>query len=572
MIRMHSLRPFLWALSVLPALLAWQPTVQCQPATAEAPAKQAAPADKAPLSTVAEEFASPRNTIETFLINANRLAKDPKDDNAKRLMFKTLDAPETVGDERVNIAVKLLGVMNALGRIEVETMAPGVEKVTKQKVSRFEFFPDNSYPAAARLIREAVSEIGSAPPGKIILERMDSGEWKFSSETVNGIGETWSWIKQRGVRHGIDVHEYSTVERLRRALIPEAFKGRFVLGLELWQWVGLFAILFLALLIDYASRVVLRPPVRRLLLRSTGETDPLHVRLTVRPIGLLLGGLAFWAMLRILGLVGLPLVVLIVTAKLVVAFASAWTAWAVTDLVAAASARKAGEFEHGFDIQNMVIPLLRRTVKIMIIAFAMIYTASALEINLLPLLGSLGIAGLAVSFAAQDMVRNLFGGLTGFLDRPFNVGDRITYRNIDGIVENVGFRSTKLRTPSGHLVTIPNGGLTSDPVENAAERPSIRRTMNMTITRDTPHEKIVQAVKIIEGILEEDGIRQPIHPEINGGESPPRVYFNDFNANSLNIYVTYWFAPPAKWDYLAHCQKLNLRIVQEFEKAGIEWA
>lgn len=471
---MHSLRPCLWTISVLATLLAWQPAVQCQPVTAEAPAKEAAPADQAPRSTVAKEFASPRNTIETFLINSNRLAEDPKDGTAKRLVLKTLEAPETAGDERLNIAVKLLGVMNALGRIDVETMAPGVKEVTKQNVSRFEFFPDNSYPAAARLIREAISEIGSAPPGKIILERMDSGEWKFSSETVDGIGQTWSWIGQRGVRHGIDVGEYSTDERLRRALIPEVLKGRFVLGLELWQWVGLFAIVFLALLIDYASRVVLRPPVRWLLRRSTGETDPLHERLTLRPIGLLLGGL--------------------------------------------------------------------------------------------------GIAGLAVSFAAQDMIRNLFGGMTVFLDRPFKIGDRIIYRDIDGIVENVGFRSTKVRTLADHLVTVPNGGLTADTVENISMRTTIRRIMNLKLAYDTPPEKVREGLEIVRSVLAEDPIRESINPVVNGDVLEPRAYCNDITPDGVAIFVIYWFSPPAYWDYLEHAERLNLRLLEELGKAGIELA
>ncbi len=107
------------------------------------------------------------------------------------------------------------------------------------------------------------------------------------------------------------------------------------------------------------------------------------------------------------------------------------------------------------------------------------------------------------------------------MDKPFKTGDRILYKGYDGIIEQIGFRSTKLRTLTDHLVTIPNGGLTNEPVENVAQRPSIRRIMNVTITYDTPRETIGQAVKIIEGILEEDGIREPIHPIINGDDFPP---------------------------------------------------
>ena len=66
--------------------------------------------------------------------------------------------------------------------------------------------------------------------------------------------------------------------------------------------------------------------------------------------------------------------------------------------------------------------------------------------------------------------------------------------------------------------------------------------------------------------------KEPIHATIDGDEFPPRVYFNDYNAESLNLFVIYWYVPPAYWDYLDHAQRLNLRIFEEFEKAGIEFA
>ncbi len=334
--------------------------------------------------------------------------------------------------------------------------------------------------------------------------------------------------------------------------------------------IGLALILFIAVLADYLSRFLFTPIVRWAVNRHVEETDKETVRATVRPIALLAGVLVFKVLLALLLLVGHALVVVSGAVTVVVTVAAAWVGFAVTDLVAGILMRRAQAAELAFD--NMLVRLLRRTAKLFILAFAFVYAAAALNLNLIPLLGSLGLAGLAISFAAQDLIRNLFGGVTIFTDKPFKTGDRILYKGYDGIIEQIGFRSTKLRTLTDHLVTIPNGGLTNEPVENAAQRRSIRRIMNVTITYDTPREKIGQAVKIIEDILEEHGIREPIHPIINGDEFPPRVYFNNFNADSLNIFVIYWFAPPAYWDYLAHGQQLNLRLAEEFEKAGIEFA
>ena len=224
-------------------------------------------------------------------------------------------------------------------------------------------------------------------------------------------------------------------------------------------------------------------------------------------------------------------------------------------------------------IDRSLGPLLRKTLRAVLWIIGILFIAnSVFDQNIGALLAGLGIAGLAVSLAAQDSLKNLFGSVTIVLDRPFQVGERIAFSGYDGVIEEIGLRSTKLRTLTGHLVTIPNSKIVNDPVENIGQRPSIRRTMNVGVTYDTPREKITQAVQILRDILEEDELRGPIHAVINGNESPPRVYFNDYNAESLNIFVIYWYAPPAYWDYMEHAQRLNLRIFEEFEKAGIEFA
>ena len=81
-----------------------------------------------------------------------------------------------------------------------------------------------------------------------------------------------------------------------------------------------------------------------------------------------------------------------------------------------------------------------------------------------------------------------------------------------------------------------------------------------------------EAISIIQGILEDEDLAEPIHQTIDGDEFPPRVYFTEFNAYSLDILVIYWFAPPAYWDYLEHGQKVNLRIMQRLNEAGISFA
>ena len=94
------------------------------------------------------------------------------------------------------------------------------------------------------------------------------------------------------------------------------------------------------------------------------------------------------------------------------------------------------------------------------------------------LLASLGIGGLAVALAARDTIANFFGTLTILYDKPFQIGERIIIDNYDGVVEKVGFRSTRIRLLTGHLVTIPNEKVVNSGLENIAKRPHIRWLTN----------------------------------------------------------------------------------------------
>jgi len=248
--------------------------------------------------------------------------------------------------------------------------------------------------------------------------------------------------------------------------------------------------------------------------------------------------------------------------------------WYMLNLVGALDVvirRMIGHGESTLDEQLM--PLIRKSLRVVVVVFAAMFVLqSVFDQNIGAWLAGLGIAGLAVSLAAQDSLKNIFGSVTILLDRPFQIGERIVFAGYDGMIEEIGFRSTKVRTLTGHQVNIPNSKIVSESVENIGRRPTIRRLMNVTITYDTPRPKVEEAVEILRRLLEEAGIREPIHPTIGESELPPRVYFSDFNADSLNILVLYWYAPPAYWDFMEHAERLNLRIFEEFEKAGIEFA
>ncbi|MCD8481953.1 MAG: mechanosensitive ion channel family protein [Verrucomicrobia bacterium] len=158
----------------------------------------------------------------------------------------------------------------------------------------------------------------------------------------------------------------------------------------------------------------------------------------------------------------------------------------------------------------------------------------------------------------------MFGSIVIFSDRPFEVGDRLQVDGVDGPVVEVGFRSTKIRTLDGHLVTIPNGELVNKNIVNIAKRPYIRRTLNVTITYDTPPEKVEEALAILKSMLDNHEGMDPAFP--------PRVVFNEFNSTSLNILVIYWYHPPDFWKYMAFTERFNMELLRRFGEAGIVFA
>jgi MscS family membrane protein len=245
------------------------------------------------------------------------------------------------------------------------------------------------------------------------------------------------------------------------------------------------------------------------------------------------------------------------------AFAILWFLYRLVDIVNMQLSKWAGTTESTLD--DILVPLVGKTVRLFIVGIGgiiIIQNLTGVEIG--PLLASLGIGGLAVALAAKDSIANFFGTLTILFDKPFQVGERIMIDGHDGVVESLGFRSTRIRTLTGHLVSVPNEKIVNSAVENIGRRPHIRWLTNIGITYDTPPEKVKRAVEMIRGVLENhEGMKK---------DFPPRVHFNGFNDWSLNIAVFAWYHPPDYWAFQAWVEKTCLEIMARFEKEGLEFA
>ena len=216
-------------------------------------------------------------------------------------------------------------------------------------------------------------------------------------------------------------------------------------------------------------------------------------------------------------------------------------------------------------LSNALSSLLRKSIRFVVVLIAALHIYSIVTGNsVTTLVAGLGIGGMAVALAATDTLKNLLGFVTIVTDKPFIVGERVEVKGYDGVVENIGLRTTRIRRLDGHQVSIPNSVTVSDAVRNIARRPYLKKEISVTVTYDTPIVKVEKAVAIIKDILKD-------HPGLNP-EYPPRVFFTNMNADNLEILATYWYFPA---DWVPFCEFnewVNFEIMKRFEVEGIEFA
>ena len=216
-------------------------------------------------------------------------------------------------------------------------------------------------------------------------------------------------------------------------------------------------------------------------------------------------------------------------------------------------------------IDTLIVMLLQKTLKVAIVVISVLFIGqNVLGMNLTTLLAGAGIFGLAMAFAAQETIANVFGSIIIVLDKPFFVGDRIKVEGVDGTVKSVGFRSTKMETLEGFLITLPNKKLTESIVENISKRPYIKFIANLGLVYGTTPEQMEQAMAILHEIYDN-------HEGINA-EKPPLIFFNAFNDWSLNIQVISWYHPADWQKAMTWNSGRNLETLRRFNAAGLSFA
>ncbi|HEX4145593.1 MAG TPA: mechanosensitive ion channel family protein [Pirellulales bacterium] len=215
-------------------------------------------------------------------------------------------------------------------------------------------------------------------------------------------------------------------------------------------------------------------------------------------------------------------------------------------------------------LDEMLVPMMSTSFRLLVGILVLVEVAAIYEQPITPVIAGLGVGGLAIGLAAQDTVKNFFGSLMIFSDRPFELGDEIRVDAIGGTVESVGFRSTRLRTNEGFLVAISNGELANKTIVNVSKRPSLLRQFSLPLSYDLPPEKLERAARIVAELLRDH--------EGSRAAKPPRVFLGDFTPSAVNLTVSYWYFSTDWWRFLEFNQRTNLEILRRFAAEGIRLA
>lgn len=333
-------------------------------------------------------------------------------------------------------------------------------------------------------------------------------------------------------------------------------------GNEIWRIIVFFAIILLSLIVGRIAQAVMQ---RSKPDGNTGKSILLNVviKSLARPTVFVCFAIGFALASSTLIMNDAVASAIATASRILTVLAVGFAIYSLVDLLDFYMGGLAEKTDSKVD--DMLFPLVGRSIRITIAVVVALQAIQALSDKpVTSILAGLGVGGLAIALAGQDTIKNFFGSLVIICDKPFEIGDRVIIDGHDGPVEAVGFRSTKVRTLEGHLVTIPNGELVNKTVQNIGKRPYIRRLSNIGVTYGTPPDKLKKAMEILKDILKD---HEGMNPEF-----PPRVYFNDFKDFSLNIMMIYWYFPPDYWSFMAFSERVNQQILERFNSEGIDFA
>ena len=408
--------------------------------------------------------------------------------------------------------------------------------------------------------------------GRIALKKVEIEEglwaWQFSEGSLSedNLAKLQDAFADRDVVAGLNQSEDSLplaarirlfVRRLDMPILMEKS-----LYLENWHWLGLFIVILMGMVVSRIFTFFLSRILRRWFNQAHFRLDEKLEKDFVRPIRIALMAW-FWLLgLHVLQLPLRALEVLHLAAIVVSTIGAIWALYKLIDIAGAYMTKRAVKTDNKFD--DLLAPIIVRSLKVLLIVMGVVTISQQQDrYELSAVLTGLGLGGLAFALAAKDVVANFFGSITIIIDRPFELGDWVTIGSVDGNVESVGIRSTRIRTFYNSLISVPNADVVNTPIDNWGKRKFRRIKTHLSLTYDTPPDKI-------EAFCE--GVRELIRQHPYTRKDYFHVYLHQFSASSLDV-LLYCFLITPEWNTeLRERHRLFVDIIRLANELGVEFA
>ena len=536
------------------------------------------------------DTSSPKATLQGFVETIDELYLHMAD------LLKSYAASNrlylTPEERRNQIAILTRGV-NAARSLDTSQILPvlrdtvAVERVLQLKeildrikLPSFDEVPDREAMArsSAKRWRLPSTEIDIV----LVEDGPRAGEYLVSADTVDRLPQFYQRVKKLPYKPGPAkqlADTYRTISSNRASTIYEAFSTapiglelivplRWMLnlplwaktniaGIAVWQWLGRVFGFLVGLLFVFGAYRLARRLARR---RGDEPGSGWHSLLTPLAI-ILLAGFLGPLQDKILRISGSPLVVIAFAQTIALYLSAAWLSMIGTSILAEIIV--SSEHLRARSLDSQLIRLGLRLVGIVIAIGLLIQGSYELGFPAYSVLAGLGVGGLAVALAARDSLANLLGSMLIMFEKPFRVGHLIRVSGSEGTVEDVGFRSTRIRTADNSLISIPNNTVVNATVENLSLRPERRQRFFVQITYDTPREKVEALANRIKQLLTD-------HPSTN--KTNFQVRFNNFSESSLDILVMFHLNVEDYTAELKEREELLLQIMDLAKELGVEFA
>lgn len=491
---------------------------------------------------------SPQDTMKTFLGAMNeykvQLAKNESDaaERAINRAIRTLDLSETSLMLRTNqgreAAVFLKEVIDRVIVINYDYIPPGPKAET--------------FDGQRWRLKNTEIVIAKQTEG----ERQ--GEFLFSADTVTRAEEFYDLVKDLPYLSGSGGGAGYRKPWLERQM-PDWLGGEWF-GYPKWQMIGLFIAILAGLLVKQLGELLLRL-AKRLAKGSKSQWDDQLLETAEGPIGYVMASGLWFLSLYLLRLEGIVLNIFATIVQLVFSMALIWLVYRLSDLWSRYLAELASRTETELD--DMLVPLFQRAIRIFVLVFGVLIAIQNLGVNVMSLIAGLGLGGLAFALAAKDTAANLFGSIMIFTDQPFRVGDWIKFAGVEGTVEEVGFRSTRIRTFYDSLITVPNAVIANANIDNLGRRQYRRVKATIGLTYGTSPEAL-------EAFLE--GAKKIIQANASTRKDYFHVVFEGYGAYSLDIMLYFFLKVPSWADELVERQNIYLELMRLAKELKVDFA